>query len=65
MGGRKKKLKRSVATIEDSAASRKPHVLAMASTNSKYAKPMVVELTGMTENPIHVISATPIADAVD
>src|SRR5438876_11899539 len=34
-GGRKKKLKTRVATIDDSAASRNPQVLAMIRTRSK------------------------------
>ena len=47
-GGRKKKLKVSVEAIEQRAASRNPHVLAMTSTNNKYANPAVVALTGIT-----------------
>ena len=47
-GGRKKKLKTSVEAIEESDASKNPHVLAMTSTNNKYANPAVVALTGIT-----------------
>ena len=45
-GGKKKKLKVSVAVIEASDASKKPQTVAMISTSSKYAKPAVVALTG-------------------
>ena len=47
-GGKKKKLKTRVASTEESAASRNPHVLAMSKTNSRYANPTVVALTGST-----------------
>ena len=45
-GGKKKKLKVSVAAIEATEASKNPQILAMISTSSRYAKPMVVALTG-------------------
>jgi len=49
MGGRKKKLKASVAATEATVASTRPQVLASTSTSSKYAKPTLVGLCGMTE----------------
>jgi hypothetical protein len=45
-GGRKKKLKVSVAAIEVTAASTNPQTLALISTRSRYANPAVVALTG-------------------
>ena len=45
-GGKKKKLKVSVAAIEAIEASKNPQRLAMINTKSRYAKPVVVALTG-------------------
>ena len=45
-GGKKKKLNVSVAAIEAMEASKNPQKLAMINTKSKYAKPVVVALTG-------------------
>ena len=46
-GGKKKKLNRSVASSDDTAASRNPEVLATIRISSKYANPTVVAFTGM------------------
>ena len=64
-GGRKKKLKLKVATIEAARASRKPQIVAMTRTSRRYAKPIVVALTGMRLLPAHVTSATPARDTTN
>jgi hypothetical protein len=61
-GGRKKKLKRRLERIEAIEASRNPQVLAMSRTNSRYANPTVVALTGITPCAINVITVTPPKD---
>src|ERR1700681_3443521 len=48
----------SVAATDVIAASRNPHVLATASTSSRYAKPAVVAFTGTSLNATNVMIAT-------
>jgi len=62
-GGRKKKLNRSVAKIEDRAASTNPHMLARTRTTSKYANPMVVAFSGISRCPTNVTTATALSEA--
>src|SRR5437016_4553230 len=62
MGGRKKKLNASVAAIEASNASMKPHVLAMINTSSRYANPTVVGLFGIKLRAAYVTITTPARD---
>jgi hypothetical protein len=62
-GGKKKKLKTSVARIEDSAASTNPQVLAMIKTTSRYANPTVVAFTGTMLRATTVTVTTAIKDA--
>ena len=44
-GGKKKKLKASVAAMEVMEASTNPQILAITSTSNRYAKPAVVAFT--------------------
>src|SRR6266567_2618412 len=61
-GGKKKKLKTSVARTEDTAASKNPQVLAMSRMSSRYANPTVIAFTGITLYATNVTTATPIED---
>jgi hypothetical protein len=61
-GGRKKKLNVSVAAIEASADSTKPHVLAINRTSTRYANPTVVALTGISLCAVYVTIATPVSE---
>jgi hypothetical protein len=63
-GGRKKKLKTNVASIEASAASRNPHALAITRIVSRYAKPTVLALTGTTLEPRRVTAPTPHSEII-
>jgi hypothetical protein len=58
MGGRKKKLKHSIATTEAMTDSMSPHAVAMARMPSKYANPAVVELTVIQLRQTTVVMAT-------
>ena len=62
VGGRKKKLKASVAPIEASNASMNPQVLATINTSSRYANPTVVALMGIKLYAANVMIATPATD---
>lgn len=64
IGGRKKKLKASVAPIDASDASMNPHVLAMINTSSRYAKPTVVGLLGIRLRATKVTTATAPSDDI-
>ena len=61
-GGKKKKLKATVAAMEARDASRNPQTVAMINTSSRYAKPTVVAFTGTRPWHTHVTSATPARD---
>src|ERR1700680_526680 len=57
MGGKKKKLKVSVAARDASEASMSPQVLAIIRTNSRYANPVVVGFSGIKRYAANVMSA--------
>jgi hypothetical protein len=56
-GGKKKKLKHSMATTEATTASMSPHAVAIANTPSRYAKPAVVAFTARTRLHSTVMAA--------
>src|SRR5579864_1990298 len=57
IGGKKKKLKHSTATMEPAIDSTSPHRAAINRMATRYAKAAVVAFTGTARKQIHVIAA--------